>query len=80
MDSADLRNLLARVMAGDPSAADELEALAGRLHDIATRLRAGQAGEPGTRDPGGMTDRVQMQVVGPDGHGNIVTKQKVDTQ
>lgn len=62
---------LAGLVETDPArAADELDALAGRLTALATRLRA-QA----PRSPAGMSDRVQIAVVGPDGK----VKQTVDT-
>lgn len=74
MKDYNLPDLLRRVIAGDVTAADEIDRLAGRLRDLANHLRQGN--QDGTRDPGGMSDRVQMQVIGPNGE----IKQQVDTQ
>ncbi len=57
--------------------ADRLLVLQARLRQHATWLRELPTGSPpdGYTVPGGMTDRVQMNVVGPDG----AMKQQVDT-
>ncbi len=68
-----LINILTRVAHKDPTVADDLDAMADDLHNLATRIRNSNEG---TRSQGGMDDRVQMSVVGPD--GNI--KHRVDTK
>lgn len=67
----DLRSLLARVAMGDPTAARDIRALAARLVALAEDIEAQEA----AKDPGGMADRVRMNVVGPTGE----IKQTVDT-
>ena len=68
----DLRRLAALIAARDPAAADELDIMADKLRALAARLRAG---ENPNRSTGGATDRVQMNVFGPDG----TLKRRVDT-
>lgn len=63
MEGLDVRDLLARVIAGDASAADDLDRMADKLKGLAAALRGGG----GPLDTGGMGDRVRMAVVGPDG-------------
>lgn len=64
---------LLRKMADDPAgAADDIEAMGCRLIALARQLRE-QGGGP--LSTGGMTDRVQINVVGPDGQ----LKKSVDT-
>ena len=70
-DDLDLRRLLILLLLGDPAAADELDRLGDKLKEKAAQLRAEQA----PRSTGGMGDRVQMRLVGPDG----TVKQVVDT-
>ncbi len=70
MNDPSLRDLLARVVNGDASAAPGLRQLAARLVALADQLEAG-----GSRDPGAMADRVRMQVVGPNGEA----RQHIDT-
>ena len=68
---------LLRLAATDPAAAaDRMEAMAARLMAAARKLRSSAAGRGGTRDTGGSTDRVQMEVRGPDGE----VKYKTDTE
>lgn len=69
----DVRRLLALILAEDPTAADEIDALAERLKLIAANLRAGQRSPMVSVE--GLTDRVKMQVVGPDG----IVNQQTDT-
>lgn len=45
------------------AAADKLEAMATKLLSLARKVRSGQ----GTREANGIGDRVQINVVGPDG-------------
>ncbi len=59
------------------AAATELEQMADRLKKAANVIRDRCDGIP--TSIGGMTDRVQMRVIGPDEFGNIVEKQFVDT-
>lgn len=68
-----LNDLLCRVLAGDRTAADEVDEMASRLHELARHLRSGQ--QEGINSPGGMSDQVQINLVGPDG----TIKHKVDT-
>lgn len=74
----EVATLLRRIVDDPEAAADQLEEMAARLMAAARTLRS-QASKRddsgGTRDPGGMTDRVQMRVVGPDGK----TKNYIDT-
>ncbi len=62
----DMRDLAARVLANDPTAADELDALADRLKLLAQQIR------DKTQSPfvevDGVSDRVIMKVISPDGH------------
>lgn len=83
MKHLDLVDLLCRVLTCDPSAADDLDELAARIQETARQVRnkslktSKNACDNDTmNDPGGMTDRIQINVVGPD--GNI--KQRVDTK
>lgn len=73
MNPEQTRNLMLRVAAGDPSAADDLDLLADQLRSLAARLRAGASDNP--RSTGGVIDRVQMALIGPDG----TVKQRTDT-
>lgn len=75
MGNMNIQNLLTRVLEGDVSAADELDLMAERLQDLADKLRSGTFSQGGTTDPGGVTDRVQINVVGPDG----IIKESSDT-
>lgn len=60
------------LMRTDPVAcANKLDQMADKLHALADRIRRGD----GVRDIGGMGDRVQINLVGPDG----TIKQRVDT-
>lgn len=62
---------LFELLASDPQAgADELDRMAAQLKALATHVR----GNP-LKSIGGMTDRVQMELVGPDG----VIKRRIDT-
>lgn len=63
---------LSRMIAENPqSAADRIEAMATKLLALARKIRAGQ----GTRDTPGIGDRVQINVIGPDG----TLKQQTET-
>lgn len=74
MNPEQLRSLLLRVAAGDPSCADELDTLADKIHVLASNLRA-----KGRRENevgrGGLGDSVKMKLVAPDG----TIKQVVDS-
>lgn len=70
----DLPDLMRRVVARDPSAAPDLEALADRLRALAADLRAGDPAG-GIASPGGMADRVRMDLIGPGGE----LKHSIDT-
>ena len=72
MTAESIRLLFQRVMAGDTSAADEVEALANRLKAIAEQLRFRAGSIVGVS---GVSDRVQIRVVGPTGE----VKQTADT-
>ena len=72
MTHAELYLLLAKVAAGDPAAADELDALAEKLKAVAAVLRAPKAEDP-YEVVGGMADRVLVNVVGPDGRVRVKT-------
>lgn len=72
---SNLNDLLCRIIAGDPTAADEIEIMADRLREVARQMRKEQE-KGGMNDPGGATDRVQINVIGPDG----TIKQQVDTK
>ncbi len=69
--SGQLAALLRQVADNPLAAADRLEATAARLLALARALRA----QGGTRDRGGIGDRVQMTVCGPDG----TIRKSVDT-
>lgn len=73
MTPADLYRLLALVAAGDPAAADEIDAMADKLRDVAAALRSRV--ERTDEFVGGTSDRVLISVVGPDG----CARQKTDT-
>ena len=62
--TGDLQEILQEMAERPLMAAERLEGMAGGLLELASRLR--QSAE-GTRDPGGMADRVAIRVVGPDG-------------
>ena len=61
----ELQSLLRDISDNPLRAAARLDALVVRMREIAAVLRA--HGQGGNRDPGGMVDRVQVQVKGPDG-------------
>jgi hypothetical protein len=64
------------LIASDPiTAADKLEEMGRGMLELAQRLRESPPAAGGTRDPGGMSDRVRMRVVGADGQ----IKQQIDT-
>jgi hypothetical protein len=57
---------LRRLILADPrAAADELDRLAERFHQLASELR--QRADDGIVSAGGLSERVRAQVVGPDG-------------
>lgn len=65
---------LLRLIADDPiAAAGRLEGMAAKLTELAAALRAGNSP---TLDTPGVGDRVQMNLVGPDGR----VRQQVDSQ
>jgi hypothetical protein len=61
-----LRKILFKILTDPHGAADDLEEMASKLLEAAKKLRAGAAGGIPT-SPGGMGDRVQMNLIGPDG-------------
>ena len=61
----DIRRILSLIVADDPAAADEVDALADRLRALAATLRSRH--ESPWIAPSGMSDRVKINVVGPDG-------------
>jgi hypothetical protein len=63
--TTDIQALMARVLANDVTAADDLDAMADRLKQLAAQVRA-RAASPFIQK-GGFGDSVTMQVVGPDG-------------
>jgi hypothetical protein len=70
MTADDLKRILILVATNDPTAADEIDRLADKLHTLATQLRAAHAtagNDSGTRSTGGVGDRIRMQLIGPDG-------------
>lgn len=77
--AAEFLNNLAGLIENDPTAAaDELENMAGKLTALAAKLRESARSrdpEGPPRSTGGTDDRVQMNVVGPDGR----VKQRSDT-
>lgn len=71
----DLREVLS-LLARDPlAAADRIDAIANRLHEQAEAIRSRFRSEDPYTVPGGMTDRVKANVIGPDGQ----IKQSIDT-
>jgi len=73
--AADAVAEMLELIAADPLAgAEKLEEMGNGLLELARRLRE-TAPPSGFRDPGGMTDRVKMSVVGPDG----TVRQTIDT-
>ena len=68
----DFQRIAALLVAGDPAAAGEVRALGFKLLALADRL---EAGANPIRSCGGMGDRAQIHVVGPDGE----VKQTADT-
>ena len=72
--AADLIRLSELIETDPAQAADELETMATGLLRVARKLRAATSGGA-LRSPAGMTDRLQMEVVGPDGQ----VRQRVDT-
>lgn len=68
-----LRRFFEQAVTNPSAAADELERVAAKLMEAARKLR--QRETEGMRSKGGVSDRVQMRVVGPDGK----TKQSTDT-
>lgn len=56
----DPRELLRLLSSRDPKAADEVELLGRQLLDLAQRLRSQRYGN---QDPGGMGDRVKIEVI-----------------
>ena len=69
--AAELRRVFERIAENPVLAANDLDALAARLSEMAQAIR--MAG--GNREPGGATDQVKLRVVGPDG----TTKQETET-
>jgi hypothetical protein len=69
-----LKNLSQLIRTDPEAAAGQLEESADRMLKLAARLRELAAQGP-YRSRGGTADRVQMEVVGPDGN----VKQSVDT-
>jgi hypothetical protein len=65
-EQEELRRMLLLVAAGHPDAADWCDKMADQLRGLAARLRSGKPPE-GTVSPGGVGDRVRMQVRGPGG-------------
>jgi hypothetical protein len=68
-----LDTILALMLTDPLQAADRLDDLARKLTELAVSLRIEQS--PGYLAPGGMGDRVKVQVFGPDG----TIKQDVST-
>lgn len=67
-----VRDMLEEMVKNPTAAADRLDAMADDIRALAARLRT----QPnGFRDPGGMGDRVRINVMGPDGK----PKQSIDT-
>lgn len=73
MNQPELAKMFSLIANRDPAAAGMVRTMAHRLLALADRLEA-RAENP-MRSPGGMGDRVQMKVVGPDGE----LKQQTDT-
>ncbi len=68
MADFDVGRIAALLAADNPAAADAIDALADRLKAIAAAVRARHAvPENPWVSPGGMSDRVKIQVVGPAG-------------
>lgn len=71
----DLSNII-EMMKTDPArAADRLEDMSRRLTELASNLREIAKNREGMRSTGGVGDRVQIALVGPDGQ----IKQRTDT-
>lgn len=63
MTHGELLELFRLVARRDPDAAPQLHKLADKIRALAFQLEA----DAGMRSPGGMSDKVRMQVIGPDG-------------
>ena len=71
----DLSNILEMIKTDPARAAERLEDIATRLTGLANKLKEIAKDREGIRSTGGVGDRVQIELVGPDGQ----IKQRIDT-